>query len=188
MKRHRKKINRIYVFGSVGSGKSTYSQKLAERYALPVYGLDHLIWGKRKKNEPKRSREERIKLIEEVCHQPEWIIEGAQFELVERTTLLKQANCVYVLDLPAWQINYRIVTRWLKQNLHIEASSYSPTIEMLKKMFRWQKKYQREKAVYLKKITDSCHKVIVIKSHAEMKRLLKSQEVKKIIGNKKRKI
>ncbi len=37
-------MKRILVIGSGGSGKTTFSKKLAERSGLPLYHLDALYW------------------------------------------------------------------------------------------------------------------------------------------------
>lgn len=65
--------NRILVIGSPGSGKSTFSRKLAEITKLPLIHLDKEFWNYGWVETP---REEWIKKQENMISGGQWIIDG----------------------------------------------------------------------------------------------------------------
>lgn len=71
---------KIYIVGSVSSGKSTFAKKMSETLRTPYQSLDEVVyipdksnpWGNRK-----RQIAERDNLFYSVIQPPEWIIEDA---------------------------------------------------------------------------------------------------------------
>lgn len=69
---------RIYIVGSISSGKSTLAKNLSKILSIPYQPLDEVVhipdksnpWGNRK-----RQVEERDKLFYSILQQPKWIIE-----------------------------------------------------------------------------------------------------------------
>lgn len=47
-----------------------------------------------------------------------------------------------MLDPPNRQRIYRIIKRFIKQKLHMEKANYKPTLEMFRKMFRWNRYFE----------------------------------------------
>lgn len=89
-------MKRIIVIGSPGSGKTTFSKRLAERCGLPLFHLD-AIWHKPDKTHI--SREEFDLRFGEIIKLPEWIIDGNFSRTMERR--LAVADGVFLFDLPA---------------------------------------------------------------------------------------
>ncbi len=96
---------KILVTGNSGSGKSTLGKYLSEKYNIPLYGLDKIVW---KENWKTTSKEERVKLIREVTSKKNWIIDGVSKEA------LKEADIVYFLNLPHYKCILNIIKRFLK--------------------------------------------------------------------------
>ncbi len=87
--------NKIIVIGCPGSGKSTFSIKLAEKTGLPLYHLDNIYW---------KSSTEHLNRIElyfeliKIFAKSKWIIDGNYNHTLEMR--IKRADLVYFLDLP----------------------------------------------------------------------------------------
>lgn len=88
-------IKKVIVIGCLGSGKTTFAEKLNEHTGLPLYYLD-AIWHK-----PDRthiSRDEFDHRISEIFASPEWIIDGNYNRTIEMR--LKECDTVFLFDLP----------------------------------------------------------------------------------------
>lgn len=158
---------RLYITGSVGSGKSTLAEQLSKITNIPCTHLDEVLhipcssgWGNKQ-----RSDEEVKKIFYSVINQNEYIIEDTGRECF--IDGMKNADKIIVLDIPLKIRKYRIIKRWIKQNLGLEKSNYKPKIIVLKSMFRWIKNYEsgkdgtksrielfKDKVVYLKNQND----------------------------------
>ena len=65
--------NKIIVLGCSGSGKSTFSRKLAARTGLPLIHLDNIWW---RPDQTHITREEFDQKLNEILHDDFWIIDG----------------------------------------------------------------------------------------------------------------
>lgn len=64
---------RINVVGSSGSGKSTFSRRLARQLDLPYIEMDALFWRPNWKGAPD---DEFLALVQEATDQPAWVLDG----------------------------------------------------------------------------------------------------------------
>ena len=88
-------MKKIIVIGCLGSGKTTFSEKLRDRLDLPLYYLD-AIWHK-----PDRthiSREEYDGRLSEILKEDRFIIDGNYNRTLEPR--LAAADTVFLFDLP----------------------------------------------------------------------------------------
>ena len=88
-------MNKIIVIGCPGSGKSTFSKKLSEKTAIPLYHLDMMYW-----NEDKTTVNKNIFLerLGSVLQKDEWIIDGNYISTMEQRMLA--CDTVIFLDYP----------------------------------------------------------------------------------------
>jgi len=136
---------RIYVTGSVGSGKSTYARALSCATGFPCTHLDDVVyqpdrrayWGNRKRPIPERDA-----LFAAIMAREEWIIEDAGRACFEEG--MSRADRILVLDYPLWLRQWRIIKRWVRQNLGLEKSAYRPRLKMLRLMLRWARSYDTD--------------------------------------------
>lgn len=119
---------KIYIIGSPASGKTTLSRKLSNKYNIPYYELDKLIYDD-DNNHIKRTDQEVEKLFDEIINKDNWIIEDVGRSKFEKGREL--ADIIYYLALSKYLIMLRINTRWLKQRVGLENYNYPPTIEQL---------------------------------------------------------
>lgn len=66
-------MKKINVIGSSGSGKSTFSKKLARKLDLPYIEMDAMFWGK---NWYWPSDEEFFEKLEQALGQDSWVLDG----------------------------------------------------------------------------------------------------------------
>lgn len=88
-------MKKVIVIGCPGSGKSTFSRRLAEKTDIPVYHLDMMYW-----NEDKTTVDKGIFLerLDAVLQKDEWIIDGNYISTMEQRMLA--CDTIIFLDYP----------------------------------------------------------------------------------------
>jgi adenylate kinase family enzyme len=101
------KPKKIAILGVTGSGKSTFSRKLAEKTKLPLFHMDALFWKAGWTETPEIEYLEGQQKI--LLNNNAWIIEGwINNALSER---VRQADLILYLDYPGWIAASRYVLR-----------------------------------------------------------------------------
>lgn len=135
---------RIYVVGSVASGKTTFSKKLSKALNMPCTHLDGIVHVKDQSNKKwgntKRSDDEIDDLFSKQINKASWIIEDAGRKCFSEG--MEKADCIVHLKPSVWTRKRRILTRFIKQKLGLEACLYRPSLKMLKAMFFWLNNYE----------------------------------------------
>lgn len=160
---------KIYIVGSVSSGKSTLAKKMSKLLRIPYQSLDEIVhisdktnpWGNRK-----RPIEERDSLFYSVIQKPSWIIEDTGRPCFE--VGLKMTDTIILLEISPKLRNYRIIKRWIKQRLGIEKCIYKPRYKMLKCMLQWSKDYDEGKDNLKDRISPYKEKVITLKNNKDI--------------------
>ena len=117
-------MNKIYIIGPVGSGKTTFSKKLSEKYKIKRYELDKVAWDDENGN-IKRTDEEALKIFNDILRNESWIIED-----VGRNKFRKgreEADIIYYIKLTRLKSYYRVSKRWIKQRIGKEPYNNPPT-------------------------------------------------------------
>ena len=99
-------FQRILVIGCGGSGKSTFSAKLARATGLPIHHLDSLYWRPGWNHPPKAQWEGKVR---ELVRRRKWIIDGSYFGTLDLR--LSQADAVVFFDLSRWICLWRVLKR-----------------------------------------------------------------------------
>lgn len=168
-------MSRIYIVGAVGSGKTTFGKRLSAKTGFPFCELDGIVYKPDKNSEignKKRSVEERDVLFGSVVRQKDWIIEDAGRSYFEEG--FQRADFILLLEPPVRIRNYRILKRWIKQNLHLETCLYKPTWIMLKCMFRWSKNYESGADNIKKRLLPYRDKIVILRSNKDIRSYLKA--------------
>lgn len=164
---------KIYIIGSVSSGKSTLAKKLSETLKIPYQSLDEVVHIPDKSTilgNRKRQVEERDNLFYSVIYQKDWIIEDVGRPCFEDG--LKEADTIILIEISTKIRNYRIIKRWIKQRLSIEKCIYNPRYEMLKCMLKWSKDYDKGKDKFNERISPYQEKVITLRNNKDIKAFL----------------
>ncbi|HAT55089.1 MAG TPA: DNA topology modulation protein FlaR [Lactobacillus sp.] len=152
---------KVYICGSVGSGKTTAARRLSEQTKWPNWSLDDLTWI-REPVAKKRSEQERIAMVNEICQREDFIIEGAQLGWIGKTTLFDVADLLIVLEPRPLLVRWRIDSRFVKQCLHVEKAAYQPTWQGLKDMHRWQRQYDQTDKWRIRDLVNQAKKTVTV--------------------------
>jgi adenylate kinase family enzyme len=162
-------INKIYIIGPVGSGKSTLARKLSKEYSFVCCELDSIVYepdlssptGNRK-----RPVEERDSMLNSILSNKRWIVEDAGRAYFE--VALQKADSIIHLEPPMLVRKWRILLRWIKQNLKLEKSGYTPSLKMLKAMFKWTSNYGIGTDGVKERLNPYKHKTTLVRTNREI--------------------
>ena len=141
---------RIYIIGSVASGKTTLAKHLSKKLNIDYYSLDKVVWND--ENNIKRNEKEIKKRFNKILKKDKWIIEDVGRNIFQDGK--EFSDIIYYLEINKLTIYFRVIKRWFKQKINIEEYDYKPTIKSLKEMIKWAKKYNKKKDLekYLDKV------------------------------------
>lgn len=168
-----RKMRKVLVIGSGGSGKSTFAARLGKRTRLPVIHLDTLFWHAGWQETP---REEWAALVEELLKGDEWIMDGNYGGTMERR--LAACDTVVFLDLPRTLCLWRVVARSMRYRGRTRPDMPEGCNERLTWEFvRWVWDYPRARRPgVLKKLSElkGGQKVFHLRSTREVLRFLEA--------------
>ena len=162
---------KIHIIGCSGTGKTYLAKKLSNKYNIPRYDLDNIYWdNSSEKYETKTEFEKRDKLLQKILEKDSWIIEGIYYKWLEQS--FKNADIIYVLDLPKYIYKFRIIKRFIKRKLRLEAGK-KENLKSLLNLLKWTDKFQNENMKEIIKILEKYkEKVHFIKNKNEIKKIL----------------
>lgn len=128
---------KILITGNAGSGKTTFSKKLASKLQVNAYSLDSIVWKPGWQETPSNERREKIqKLIDGNS----WIVDGVSSQV------FLAADVIYFLDIPLHICIKNILVRFLTNGLKTRESlpencpEYLGVFKAIKITFVYQKK------------------------------------------------
>lgn len=166
---------KIYICGSVASGKSTLARRISGLTGIPCHHLDEVLrvpdpsapWGNRK-----RPDAEWQALFADILSKEDYIMEDAgRACFVEG---MEMADVILVLEPPLRVRQWRIVLRWVRQNLGIEKCIYRPDLNMLRHMFKWVKSYETGADGVKARVAPYREKTVVLRSERDVQAYLAS--------------
>ncbi|MFC4411799.1 DNA topology modulation protein FlaR [Chungangia koreensis] len=158
---------KIYVLGSVGSGKTTLARQLSAKLGIPHYETDNFVWSRHPEGDIRNSIEVRDSLFLQAIHSSSWIIEGVHIDWNEEG--FKQADIIVFLDLPLHIRRRQFILRYFRQITGREQANYRPSFAMLKKMFVWNRYFEETmRPMLLGMLTPYKEKVIRITNKADL--------------------
>lgn len=161
-------MKKIYIIGSVASGKTTLARKLSKKLNIKMYELDKIVWDDARG--VKRSDEEIALLFANILNKKSWIIEDVGRNKFRKG--IKVADIVYYIDLSKICLYKRCIFRWIKQMLKIEDSNYKQSLKTFKDNLRWVNDDIKNKELKIKYCKENA-KLFKILSKEDIKRLTK---------------
>ena len=166
---------KIYIVGSVASGKSTLARQISEKTGIKCFHLDDVVHVKDENNSVgnrQRSAEERDALFQEIISEDYIIEDTGRACFVEG---LELADKIIVLDIPYRTRAFRIVRRHIRQVFGIEKEGYRPSLKMVRMMFKWAKNFDTGEDGAKARIEPFSEKTVTLRSAREVKQFLKSK-------------
>ena len=162
---------KIHIIGCSSTGKTYLAKKLSNKYNIPHYDLDNIYWdNSSQKYGIKTEIEKRDKLLLNILEKDDWIIEGIYYKWLEQS--FKDADIIYVLDLPKYIYKFRIIKRFIKRKLRLEAGK-KETLKSLSDLLKWADKFQNEDMKEIIKILEKYkEKVHFIKDKNNLQKIL----------------
>lgn len=160
------KCNRIYIIGSVESGKTELARKLSGKLGIAWYELDNVIWERHQKGNSQRPSAQRDTLFETIIASERWIIEDVLRPCFSKG--LKKADLIILLDPPGRKSRLIALVRWIKRIFRVEKSRRQPKVSIMKSMQRWTGDSGRNKNDFMKRLEPYRSKIISIKSPGEI--------------------
>jgi len=174
-------MEKIVIIGSPGSGKSTLAQELGSILNIKVYHLDRIFWQRGWKEKP---RDMRIKILQELVRENQWIIEGTYLDSSEPR--LKAADTIIFLDVAPLACLWRIFKRHrefhglIRHDIPERCKDKPNLLRILKVLgfpFRGRRtlkqklrKFPPEKVIWLRSSKEVEDLLVKIKPHADEKR------------------
>lgn len=156
---------KVYIIGSVASGKTTLAGKMSKSLGIPHYELDSIVYMETGNGQYKRTPEQQVEEIHRIDQVGDWIIEGTY--RVNNHCLLDLADKVVFLDPPLWKRKIRIVTRFCRQRLGLEVCHYRPNLHMLKMMYRWTNEFEKNRLGFEERLNGYRVKLILTLDNKE---------------------
>ena len=167
---------RIYIVGSVASGKTTLAKKLSNKLGIQCTHLDGIVHIKDSTNKEwgniRRTDEEINLLFKSTIMKSHWIIEDAGRRMFFQG--MELADMIVYLKPSIFVRRMRVMTRFFKQKLGIEECLYTPSIHMLKFMFKALKNYETGKDDLEARLNQYTNKVVILNNGKEIKRFVES--------------
>ncbi|SFF03269.1 Adenylate kinase [Paenibacillus catalpae] len=154
-------MNKIFIVGIVASGKTTFAKQLSKELHIPWHELDAIVHHQTSEGRMKRTAEEQIQVIKEIDRKGCWIFEGTDRDSYQ--CLYHMADTIIFVDPPLGIRKWRILSRFMKQNLGMEPCHYKPDLIMLQMMFKWTQDFERNRPSFEAKLRMYEDKVIRIR-------------------------
>jgi len=162
-------MNKIYIIGPVGSGKTTFSKKLSKKYKIKRYELDKVSWDDENGN-IKRPDEEVLKLFDEILEKKSWIIEDVGRDKFKKGR--EQADIIYYIKLSRIKSYFRVIKRWIKQRIGIEDYNHPPTLKQLLYFISTVNSYYKKEKIKLEELKAFQNKVVFV-NNKKIKEIIK---------------
>ena len=109
-------------------------------------------------------------MLQKILEKDDWIIEGIYYKWLEQS--FKNADIIYVLDLPKYIYKFRIIKRFIKRKLRLEAGK-KENLKSLLNLLKWTDKFQNENMKEIIKILEKYkEKVYFIKDKNNLQKIL----------------
>ena len=134
---------KLDIIGSVASGKTTLARYLSEKYHVPFYQKDNIVWERTPNGDKKRGDIERDQLFQGIINSDDWIVEGSPRKLLRES--FDKCDHIILLDIPLYKRLARTIKRWIWQKSGKEKYNSKPTIKFLCSSIKWVFEYEKDR-------------------------------------------
>ncbi|WP_027634690.1 AAA family ATPase [Clostridium hydrogeniformans] len=167
---------RIYIVGSVASGKTTLAKELSNKLGIKCTHLDGIVHIKDKTNKEwgniRRTDEEINRLFKSTIMESHWVIEDAGRKIFSEG--MEEADVIVHLKPSIFVRRMRVIIRFFKQKLGMEECLYTPSIHMLKFMFKALNNYEIGKDDLETRLNQYTNKAVILSRGKESKKFIES--------------
>jgi adenylate kinase family enzyme len=161
-------INKIWVTGNAGVGKTALADLLGRSFGLPVHGLDLIVWQPGWRKTPD---DQKLAAIAALTSADRWVIEGVSIPG------MRQADLVVFLDLPRRVAIMRAMRRTLRFGFRTrpELPERCPEILITRRLLRVIWRFRRHTRPQLLAAIGECagqQAVVHIRTRAEQRQLV----------------
>jgi adenylate kinase family enzyme len=135
------KLNRLYIIGARGSGKTTLANRLSKILKIKTYDLDNLVM--KKNSFEKVSEKLRDRLLKNLIAKNRWIIEGA-YSRDWISPIYKRAELIIIISRHPWITKKRIIVRSLKRRFGFDKTRRKESINDFMALMSYQNRYPKE--------------------------------------------
>ncbi len=164
---------KIYIVGSVASGKTTLAKRLSNKLGITCTHLDGIIHIKDESDKVwgnvRGSDDEVARLFEDTIKELNWIVEDAGRKCF--TTALEKADYIIYLKPSVVVRKIRIIKRYIRQKVGIEECLYTPNVKMLRFLFKALKNYELGQDDLDERMQLYSDKLIEVKTNNEIKQI-----------------
>lgn len=165
---------RIYIVGSVASGKTTLAKELSSKLGIKCTHLDGIVHIKDKANKEwgniRRPDEEINQLFKSTIMELRWIIEDAGRKMFSEG--MESADMIVHLKPNIFVRRMRVMTRFFKQKIGMEECIYTPSIRMLKFMFKALNDYESGEDDLEFRLNQYTNKLVTLSSSKDIKKFM----------------
>lgn len=126
---------KLDIIGSVASGKSTLAREISEKYLIPFYEKDNIVWERTPNGDKKRSSKERDRVFKEIIEGENWIVEGSPRKCLQES--FAYSDYIILLDINTSTRLFRVFRRWIRQRMGKEKYNSKPTFKFLYYNIKW---------------------------------------------------
>ena len=166
--------NRISIIGGSGTGKTTLSNILSEKYNIPathIDGIHHL------KNWQVRDKAERDKIILDIVEKEKWIIDGTYKDTIKQR--LEKSDLIIWLDYSTFAQVKGILKRFLKnpgkEKPEIPGCNERLNWEFFKYVLNYRKNKRHHVVNAIEGVDQS--KVLIFTKQKDLNKWLKEQNI-----------
>ncbi len=162
---------KIHIIGGSGTGKTYFAKALSEKHSIKHYDLDDIQWDNNADGYGvKMPIEKRTVLLNEILKNDSWVIEGVYYAWVG--DCFKQADIIYLLDIPKRIYFFRIIKRSIMRKIGLEKGK-KETFKSVYNLLKWTNTYQKKNLPAIKELLKEYkEKTIVIRNKQEISYIL----------------
>lgn len=167
-------MKKIYILGSVGSGKTYLADKLSRKLKIKKYNLDDIFWKKKYTTREKDSI--RRRKLDKLVNKREWIIEGIWTDWTSKA--IKKSDIIIWLQTPYYLRSFRMFNRYLREKSKKENNSFKKTLKLIRYSGRYMKEIDEDYSAgyhsHKKLLSNKNFNVFIIRNGKQLKKFLEN--------------